>query len=106
MLSLSQAAAAALICALVTFFTRAFPFIIYQNSWSENPSIKFLQRYIPPMTMVILTVYCFKDVSLGAFAIPFISALFTAALHFLLKNPLISIFSGTTLYMVLIRFFN
>ncbi|MDR2401397.1 MAG: AzlD domain-containing protein [Deferribacteraceae bacterium] len=104
MLSLSSAFLAAALCAAATFFTRIFPFIIFRGS-RENPRFKFVQRYIPPMTMVILVIYSFKDAELGNLAIPAFSSLFTAGLHTILKNPLVSIFSGTAVYMTLIRFF-
>jgi branched-subunit amino acid transport protein AzlD len=105
MLSLKEAFIAAVLCAVVTFLTRLFPFVLFRGV-GENSRFKFVQRYIPPMTMVILVAYCFKDVDMADFGIPLFSAVFTAAVHILLKNPLASIFSGTAIYMILIRFFS
>jgi branched-subunit amino acid transport protein AzlD len=105
MLSISQALVATLIAATVTFATRVIPFIFFRQK-KPSPLIHYAQRYIPPMTMVILVLYCVKDTPWGdvsrAAAI-FIPIVITAALHIWRGNALISIFSGTALYMVLIR---
>jgi branched-subunit amino acid transport protein AzlD len=106
MLSLKSAIAAVFLCAVATFFTRVFPFILFRvTGGGGGARFKFVQRYIPPMTMVILVAYCFKDLRFENFtaAIPVFSAALTALVHILLKNPLISIFSGTAIYMAATR---
>lgn len=105
MLSVQQVVIATLVCAAVTFATRVFPFVFFSR-WRMPESILFIQRYIPPMTMVILVIYSVKDldwanITMGGVTI--ISVLVTALLHIWRGNALISIFSGTALYMVLIR---
>ncbi|OHD81535.1 MAG: branched-chain amino acid transport, partial [Spirochaetes bacterium RIFOXYB1_FULL_32_8] len=81
-------------------------FIIF-NRKKPSEYILFIEKYIPPMVMVILVTYCFAAVDFTSkpFGIPHISsALFVVIIHILLKNPLISIFGGTIIYMVLISF--
>jgi branched-subunit amino acid transport protein AzlD len=105
MLNLKSAIAAVFLCAAATFLTRVFPFILFRvTGGGGGARFKFVRRYIPPMTMVILVAYCFKDLRFeNISAAPIFSAALTALLHILLKNPLISIFSGTAIYMAAIR---
>lgn len=104
-LTLEQALIAALISALVIFLTRAFPFLLFSKR--EPPAIiRFIEKYIPPMVMAVLLVYCFKDVNFSAspFGLPELIALsVTVFLHLWKSNSMLSIFGGTILYMVLIR---
>ncbi|MBP3709916.1 MAG: AzlD domain-containing protein [Treponema sp.] len=104
-LSLSAALAATAISALIVFATRAFPFVLF--SYREPPRvIRFVEKYIPPMVIAILVVYCFKDVRIAAkpWGIPsFCATGATVLLHLWKRNPMISIFGGTALFMVLSR---
>jgi branched-subunit amino acid transport protein AzlD len=105
MLSISQALIATLIAAAITFATRIIPFIFFSKR-KPSPLIQYAQRYIPPMTMVILVLYCVKDTpwaDVRSVATVVIPILVTVVLHLWKGNALISIFSGTALYMVLIR---
>ena len=64
-LTLKAALIATLISALVVFLTRAFPFIVF--SYRDPPRvISFIEKYIPPMIMAVLVVYCFKDVEFAS----------------------------------------
>jgi branched-subunit amino acid transport protein AzlD len=105
MLTIQQAIIATIICAGVTFFTRLFPFVFFARQ-KPTQKMAYLQRYLPPMTMVILVVYCLKDVVWASFphgADVLCGIVVTALLHIWRGNPLISIFSGTAVYMILIR---
>jgi branched-subunit amino acid transport protein AzlD len=89
----------------ITFFTRAFPFIFFRK---RNPPeiIIFIEKYIPPMVMLILVIYCLKDVKW--YVLPFgipeaVSVMVIVVLHLWRKNALISIFGGTILYMIMIQ---
>ncbi len=97
--------AAVVIMAGVTVLTRALPFLLYKR---RNPPkiILFAQRYIPPMVMLILVVHALGDASwrLPPHGVPELAAAaLTAGLHLWRRNALISIFSGTALYMVLVQ---
>jgi len=64
-LTLKAALVATFISALVVFLTRAFPFIVF--SYRDPPRvISFIEKYIPPMIMAVLVVYCFKDVEFAS----------------------------------------
>ncbi len=105
MLSVSQAIIASVICAVVTFATRVIPFLFFTKS-KPKPVIDYVQRYIPPMTMVILVFYCIRNtewVNPVAIFNVVVPIAVTAILHVWKGNALLSIFSGTALYMVFMR---
>lgn len=105
MLSVTDVITATLIAAVVTFSTRVFPFLFFAKK--QPPDIVlFIQKYIPPMTMVILVVYCVKDIDWVAYphGFPALAGILTAfVLHIWRNNVLLSIFGATALYMLLIR---
>lgn len=93
------------IMAGVNFITRVFPFLFFGKK--ELPqSLLFVEKFFPAVIMSILIVYSIKDIDFnlqpyGAKEI--LGIFFTASLHFLLKNYLISIFGGTIFYMFLVQ---
>jgi branched-subunit amino acid transport protein AzlD len=90
------------IIAIITFFTRAFPFIFFKKK--PGAAIEFFEKHMPPMIMLILVVYCLKDINWASmpFGIPeIICIIITSVLHFWKGNSILSIFSGTILYMLL-----
>jgi branched-subunit amino acid transport protein AzlD len=96
---------AMLAMAAVTVLCRAAPFLFFMRR--RPPAVvDFLQVYIPPMIMTVLVLGSYKGLSFAAwpYGIPEIaSGLVVAALHLWRRNTLLSILSGTVLYMVLIR---
>lgn len=93
--------------ALVIYCTRAFPFILFSKR--EPPGfIRFVEKFIPPMIMAVLIIYCLKDVSFkmpseGGNWIPALAGcFFTVAAHVWRRNAMISIFGGTAFYMFLL----
>lgn len=105
-ISLSSALLATLVSALIIFATRFFPFALFSKK--EPPKILlFIEKYIPPMIMAILVVYCLKDVSFTAspFGLPQLVALTVTVITYLWKNnSMISIFGGTIVFMILRSF--
>jgi len=93
------------IMTLVTFFTRAVPFLFFSRK--KPPAfLDYLQRYIPPVVMTILVFASYKDIEFTQtpFGIPAAAAgVLTALLHLWKRNVLVSIAGGTAVYMVLIR---
>lgn len=90
--------------AAATFATRALPFVLFHNQ--QHPVVLFLGRYLPPAVMALLVMYCLKDVEWlsGNHGLPeIISLSFVIVAHLLFKNALISIFSGTALYMLWVQ---
>jgi branched-subunit amino acid transport protein AzlD len=105
MLSISQAILAIVVAAAVTFFTRAVPFIFFAKK-KPSPLMAYLQRYLPPMTMVILVIYCIRDIQWAEapHGLPaLIGIALTTVLHLWRGNALLSIFGATAVYMFLIR---
>ena len=94
------------IMAVVNFFTRVFPFLFFRKN--ELPLyVVFIERFFPAVIMTILIVYSIKDIdfSLAPYGLKEIGGvLFTAILHIVFKNYLVSIFSGTIFYMVLVQY--
>lgn len=92
--------------AVVNYFTRVFPFLFFRKN--ELPSyIVFIERFFPAVIMTILIVYSIRDIdfTLVPYGVKELGAiLFTAVLHILLKNYLISIFIGTIFYMGLVQY--
>lgn len=90
------------VAALATFLTRLLPFVLLYR-WAEHPLLKHLGRYLPPVLMVLLLMYALKDALVtGERLLPSLIALaVVAVLHLMWRNPLVSILSGTGLYMFL-----
>lgn len=95
------------VIALVTFTTRALPFIFFLDQRNPLQCSQLLKKNLPPMILLLLVIYCLKDVQwlTAPYGIP---ELFTicvvAGLHFWKRNAMLSIFTGTALYMVLVQF--
>ncbi|UKI56177.1 MAG: AzlD domain-containing protein [Treponema succinifaciens] len=74
----------------------------------KNPPaiIRFIEKYTPSLIMAVLVVYCFKDTSFlsSPFGIPHLAAsVATVVIHLLFKNSMVSIFSGTIIFMVFVQ---
>ncbi len=104
-MDLTKALVSVAIMTVITIFTRVFPFLFYRNR-ELPPVLVYIQRYIPPIIMTVLVIYCLSGVDWAAapHGLPEIFCIgVTAALHLWKRNPLISIFGGTILYMVLVQ---
>ena len=104
MTSLTDALIAVFLMALIILATRAFPFLLFSRR--DPPAmLRFVEKYIPPMVMAVLVVYCLKDIRWTSWpsGIREIASLaLVVGLHLWKKNAMLSIFGGTALYMVLI----
>ncbi|MES9963766.1 MAG: AzlD domain-containing protein [Candidatus Sedimenticola sp. 20ELBAFRAG] len=88
-----------------TFITRLIPFILLKDR-HEHPVLEYLGRYTPPVIMTILVLYSLKGVDPGTapHGVPELIAIgVTLVLHQLRGNALLSIFSGTGVYMYLLQ---
>lgn len=92
-----------LVGTLATFATRALPFVLL-GRFAQHPLLRFLGRYLPPVLMVLLVVYATADLisSSATLGVVLVSSLCVALLQWTLKNPLISIFTGSLVYALLI----
>ena len=90
---------------LITFSTRLFPFLLFKGK-KPSSTIILLEKYIPPAIMMLLLIYCLKNISISIkpYGIPeILGVLIASMVQYKLKNPLISIFGATGFYMILIR---
>ena len=117
-LTTGQAVASIAVMALVTFLTRALPFLLFDRGSAPPKVVLYLGKVLPPAVIAMLIIYCLRNVS---FSIPadwtseaILSAMSTWApqlaaaaavvvLHLWIRNNLLSIFGGTVLYMVLVQ---
>ncbi len=91
--------------AFIILLTRILPFLFFRK---KHPSgmLNYLERNIPPLIMLLLVLYCLKDVrwasaphglfEFGAIAVVII-------VHQWKSNALLSIVSGTATYMFMIK---
>jgi branched-subunit amino acid transport protein AzlD len=93
------------VMALVTALTRFLPFILFRKNTPAY--VSYLGRVLPTAIIGMLVVYCLKDVSLmrAPHGLPeLIACACVVAVQVWRRNALISILSGTAVYMLLIRF--
>ncbi|MBQ4514167.1 MAG: AzlD domain-containing protein [Anaerolineaceae bacterium] len=94
------------VMAIVTILLRFLPFLIFRK---KTPSyITYLGKVLPPAIIGMLVIYCLKDVSLSAHphGLPeLIAAACVVGLQAWKRNSLISILSGTVVYMILVQVF-
>ena len=94
------------VMAIVTFATRAVPFLLFDHGGQPPKLVLYLGRVLPPAIMAMLIVYCLKDVSFATPAgwVPaLVSCVAVALLQLWKNNDLVSIFGGTVLYMALVQ---
>lgn len=94
------------VVAICTLLTRALPFWIFGGKKDVPNMVKYLGRVLPSAIMVILVVYCLKDINFleGSRGIPELLAIgMVVVLHMWKKNTLLSIGVGTFVYMFLVQ---
>lgn len=111
-LTTGQAIAAIAVMSVVTFLTRALPFLLFDRGGTPPKVVLYLGRVLPPAVIAMLIIYCLRNMSFGwgstlaafaGWAPQVISAAVVVALHLWKHNNLLSIFGGTILYMVLVQ---
>ncbi len=93
-------------CVLGTVFMRAIPFAVFSSKKPTPKFIRYLGAALPAAIFGMLVVYCLKGVSLTAapHGIPELIAICAVVgIHLWRRNMLLSIFSGTVLYMLLVQ---
>lgn len=118
MLTPLRAVAAIVIMALVTFLTRALPFLLFDRGEHPPKLVLYLGRVLPPAIIAMLIIYCLKDslaavggnlaglfapAVLGQWLPALLAVAAVVLLHLWKRNNLISIFGGTILYMFLVQ---
>ncbi|MGM9947872.1 branched-chain amino acid transporter permease [Floccifex sp.] len=93
-----------LICALITFFLRAFPFLCFRKK--EMPLwLSLLSKQLPPAIMSILVLYCLKEfVHFSSAGISQGLAAIVVIISYKWKhNTFFSIFLGTICHMLFLH---
>ena len=96
------------VVAIVTMLLRFIPFIVFGKNKKTPDYITYISSVLPYAIMGMLVVYCLKDVSITAppHGIPeLISGAIVVGLHLWKGNTLVSIVTGTVVYMLLIQCF-
>lgn len=90
----------------VTVLLRFLPFLVFSGEREIPPLITLLTGLLPPAVMGMLVVYCLRGVSLfsGSRGLPELIASAAVVLSYVWKrSTLLSIVTGTALYMVLVQ---
>ena len=94
------------VISLVTILLRFLPFLIFGKR--KTPEyISYLGRVLPYSIMGMLVVYCLRNVSILTvlYGIPeLIACVIVILTHIWKRNTLLSILSGTLVYMFMVQF--
>jgi len=91
---------------LATVITRFLPFIVFPAGKETPKFIKYLGKVLPAAVFGLLVIYCLKNVSImdGSHGIPeLIAILCVVAIHLWKRQMLLSIATGTVVYMLLVQ---
>jgi branched-subunit amino acid transport protein AzlD len=91
--------------AVIILFTRLLPFLFFRTD-KQPEIINYLERNIPPLIMVLLVLYCLKDVqwtSAPYGSLELVAITVVVTVHLWNRNALFSIVSGTAIYMFIIK---
>ena len=94
------------VAALVTAGLRFLPFWIFGENRQTPPALLHLGKVLPHAIMGMLVVYCLKGITFTAspFGIPeLLGCAIVAGLHVWKRNTLLSIGTGTVVYMLLVQ---
>ena len=94
--------AAVALAAVITFALRALPFAVIEPLRSWRLTAELAGR-MPACLMIILVLYLLRDVPSKpphAAAVTVLAVLVVAGLHWWRSNALLSIFTGTALYVL------
>jgi len=97
--------AAVALAAVITFALRALPFAVIEPLRSSRLAAELAVR-MPAGLMLILVVYLLRDVPAEpppAVMVSVVAVLLVAALQWWRSNALLSIFTGTTFYVLAVN---
>ena len=100
----SHSAVLIAVMSAVTVLLRALPFLVFRKKVPAY--VTYLGRVLPPAIIGMLVIYCLKDTTVTAapFGAPeLIAGALVVALQAWKRNALLSILSGTAVYMLLIQ---
>lgn len=105
-MSTSQMLISIFVIMLGTMLTRYLVFLIFPPTKQPPRFVNYLGAVLPPAAMGLLVVYALKDTEMlsAPYGIPeLISILVILIVHRWRRNSLVSIATGTILYMVLVQ---
>ena len=105
-MNLGHSAALVTVMAAVTILLRFLPFLIFRADRPIPAYVVYLGHVLPPAIIGMLVVYCLKDTAVTAapHGLPeLIAALSVVVLQVWKRNSLVSILSGTVIYMLLVQ---
>lgn len=103
----SYTLAAILVIAIVTFGTRYAPFLFFTQDKPTPKFVLYIGTYLPPAVMAMLIIYSVRNVEITntPFGLPeLISILVVGIIHNWKSNYLLSIITGTVVYMTIVQF--
>lgn len=92
------------VMAIVTMLLRFLPFLVFTKKTPEY--ISYLGKVLPAALIGMLIIYCVRDVSIldQPHGLPeLLAGLAVAGLQAWKRNSLLSILSGTVIYMLLVQ---
>ncbi len=106
-MTISQELITIALCALASLIMRFLPFVVLSTRKPTPKYVQYLGKVLPAATYSMIVVYCLRHVDftyLPSFVPEVVAILFTIGVHVWKRETVISIFAGTLLYMILIRF--
>ncbi|KJS87990.1 MAG: branched-chain amino acid transporter AzlD [Peptococcaceae bacterium BICA1-8] len=95
-----------IVVALVTGLARAIPYLLFGGKKELPTTVHYLGTVLPASIMIILVIYCLRNIDLTAFPFGLVELFSVAIVIFAQvtrKNTFLSILFGTACYMILIR---
>ena len=95
------------VVALGTMMTRFLPFLLFPGGKETPKLVQKLGQHLPGAVFSLLVVYCLKNVNLftGSHGLPEAIAIAAiTAVHIWKRNTLLSIATGTLVYMALVQY--
>lgn len=106
MITRTHAAVLVAVMAAVTMLLRFLPFLIFRRGRKTPAYISYLGDVLPQAIIGMLVIYCLKDTAITSAPFGLSELISAAAVVFLQvwrRSSLVSILSGTAIYMILIR---
>lgn len=103
-MSISQSFITIAVISLATIVTRFLPFIIFPDNKKPPEFISYLAKVLPTAVIGFLVIYCLRNSFNNCYgAAELISIVVIVIIHKWKHNLLLSVGSGTVLYMLLVQ---
>lgn len=106
-LTVTQTLITIVVIALGAQISRWLPFVAFSDKKELPKFVQYLGRVLPPALMGLIVVYCFKGVPIltGSHGLPeLIATAVVIATYAWKEKLLVSVASGTVVYMLLVQF--